>query len=351
MSDKLTPWLTVPEAAQHLTRALGKDITSAYVLRVGLIGQLKLSVHFPNLAQARRYVAPDCTEEYEEHLQIVAARAAGLPDPVFDRRPPTPLEEECARVVVLREEVYDLPMVGGEKLDVEQEYQRQTGGPEVTLTAFDGTFVDSEDGIRYQLCKEDLTAGTSGVTPPDLPYYLEANVEPYRSPNSNASYDRLLRLPSDSVLVVRTAALDDFIARTIEPADETQAHSPERRPAVWKDVTIEFTSDERVQISVGPTTYTQNFSEMGFEDRRNGKPNKAWLTLSRLAAKDGTILVTIEGRERAEKRMQEVRKTLRAHFAKEHFEIPSEPDPLPYDSRGRRYSSLFKIGTRPSVRT
>jgi hypothetical protein len=367
-------WLTVPEAAQYLTLVFGEDVTEADVLRRGLDGQLKLSVRFVNFAQAKRYVEPDYTEEYEEHLQIAAARAAGLPDLVFERRAPTPLEEECARVVVLREEVYDLPLVGGEKLDVKQEYQRQTGGPAVTLTAFDGTFVVSEDGIRFQLYKEDLTTSNTHIKPGELPYYLEANVKPYRSAKNPASYDRLLRLPSDSVLVVRTSALDEFVGQHRKPAHEAQAHPPdattlpedsttdnvpvhsrsslpatERYPATWEDVSIDFISDHSVQITVkNRICPPQNSSEMGFENRTTKNPNKAWMALRALAEKGGAMSVDIKERETVEKRMQEIRKTLRAHFVKEHIEIPLESDPLPYDKRGKEYRALFQIGTRPS---
>jgi hypothetical protein len=41
----------------------------------------------------------------------------------------------------------------------------------------------------------------------------------------------------------------------------------------WEDIEISFTSDERVQIRNGGTTYTCNYGELGFEDRRNELPN------------------------------------------------------------------------------
>lgn len=218
---KLKGWLTVPDAARYLTLVFGEDVTEADVLRLGLDGHLRLSVRFVNLAQAKRYVdpAPGFAEAYQEFTAVAAARAAGLPVPVFAAQAPTPLEVECSRVVTLRDEVYDLPLVGGEKLSVEQEYQRQTGGPAITLTALDGTFVDTEDGIRFQLYKEDLTTSDNPTKPGELPYYLEANIEPYRSAKNPASYDHLLRLPSDSVLVVRMTALHAFEAQALDRAD------------------------------------------------------------------------------------------------------------------------------------
>lgn len=369
--EKLREWLTIPEAARHLALVFGEDVTEAAVLRLGLSEHLKLSVQFVNLVQAKRYLAADYTEEYEEHLQIVAARAAGLPDPVFEQRAPTWLEEECTRVVTLRDKVYDLPLVGGERLDVEQEYQRQTGGAEVVLTAFEGTFVDTEDGTRFQLHRE--VKGPLRTEP--MPYYLEANVEHFCSDKSKLQYERLGRLPNDSVLVVRTTVLDEFIAHTLKPADEAHVHPPgaitlpadsttdnvsvhprsslptERRLATWKDVGIEFTSDHRVQVKVKADTYSKNYLEMGFENRKTGTPNLAWLTLRILAQKGGAIPVAFSQRKKLEKRIQEIRKTLRAHFATARFEIPLKPDPLPYNSRDKEYHALFHISTRPSFGT
>jgi len=49
--------------------------------------------------------------------------------------------------------------------------------------------------------------------------------------------------------------------------------------ARWEDVKIEFLSDERVQIWRGNQTETRNYGEMGFMDRRTGKPNQSWAIL------------------------------------------------------------------------
>ena len=48
---RLREWLTVPDAAAHLSIAFGEDVTEAEVLRLGLDGHLKLSVNFVNAAK------------------------------------------------------------------------------------------------------------------------------------------------------------------------------------------------------------------------------------------------------------------------------------------------------------
>ena len=51
---KLKEWLTVPDAARHLSIAFGEEVSEPDVLRLALDGHLKLSVNFVNHARARR---------------------------------------------------------------------------------------------------------------------------------------------------------------------------------------------------------------------------------------------------------------------------------------------------------
>lgn len=48
-------------------------------------------------------------------------------------------------------DVWDLPMLGTERLDIEHKYQMLTDGPEITLTGLDGAFVEREDGVIFQV--------------------------------------------------------------------------------------------------------------------------------------------------------------------------------------------------------
>jgi hypothetical protein len=69
--------------------------------------------------------------------------------------------------------------------------------------------------------------------------------------------------------------------------------SPKGRDPVgvsnWEDVEIEFLSDERVQIWTGSKSETRNYGEMGFADKRDGKPNQSWVILRTLAQLGGTL--------------------------------------------------------------
>jgi len=111
----------------------------------------------------------------------------------------------------------------------------------------------------------------------------------------------------------------------------------------WEEITISFLSEERVQIWGGNQTEICNYSELGFEDGRMGKPRRAWTMLQVLAASGGSITDTRETRgtwPMVEKRMQEIRKMLRQYFK-------IAPDPVPF-VHGREYRARFKVVVRPS---
>lgn len=84
----------------------------------------------------------------------------------------------------------------------------------------------------------------------------------------------------------------------------------------WDAIEISFLSEERVQIRNGANRETLNYAEFGFQDARNGKPNRAWEALRVLAAQRGIIrdAATVGKWPKFEKRVQEIRKVLRKHF-------------------------------------
>lgn len=152
---KLKEWLTVPEAAKHLSGIFEEDVTEADVLRLALDRHLKLSVLFPNGMQCRfgKLVAID-DAEYEEVPSLNGNEVVRLyGGPVLHTGGcETHVLKLSDKMAELRG-IYDLPMIGGEELDVEHAYQQLIGGPEITRVAIDGAFVEGRDGLICQLCE------------------------------------------------------------------------------------------------------------------------------------------------------------------------------------------------------
>lgn len=117
--------------------------------------------------------------------------------------------------------------------------------------------------------------------------------------------------------------------------------------ATWKDVSITFTSDHRIQITVLSVTETRSYAETGFEDRRGrgSKPDSAWACLKILAEAGGRIERPVDFNRREwpkiEKQVQAIRARLRALFR-------ISGDPLPF-RKGSHYEAQFKIKLGDSV--
>jgi hypothetical protein len=197
----LKQWLTVPDAARHLSILFGEDVSEADVLRLALDGHLTLSVYFVNHTSARcgpivsrpdakRHTVPAL--DNHEAIEIIEGVEVG--DEVI----------ECLPLIFQLQDVWDLKMWGAERIDVEHRYQFLTGGPPVDLYSLAGAIVCREDGTHCQLqlhFSEDEFANPKNLKKPR---------------NHPANYYPAAGLPGDSVLVVRISALRDLEARLAE---------------------------------------------------------------------------------------------------------------------------------------
>lgn len=190
---KLKEWLTVPDAARHLSIVFGEEITEADVLRLALDGHMNLSVNFVNFAMAyfcnvvpfsEARIVPGFLFEGQEPYKVCLDQHLNNQEVL-----------QIGKEIVQIEGVWDLLMVGGERLDVEHKYQQLTGGVDVALVHMAGTFVKGANGQICQIQSRDNDNEDSE----------RANeVRPWNHPDM---YRRAEGLPKDSVLVVRTDAL------------------------------------------------------------------------------------------------------------------------------------------------
>ena len=147
---KLKEWLTLEEAANHISIVLGEPVVLADIYRLALDSHLKLSANFVNGAQARtgKFVK---TEDVQFYLmKNMPLTEEKLAEPIS-----LPLNNELrvseddwikldSEVVSIRG-LWDLTMMGAEQIDIEFYYQQETSGLEVTLQALDGVFLKQGD--------------------------------------------------------------------------------------------------------------------------------------------------------------------------------------------------------------
>lgn len=322
---KLKKWLTLSEAADHLSIVFGEKVKESDVLRFALDGHLKLSVNFVNHARARcgekmtpfevwkenfiqsaswddlwastglngmiHFTFPDSDKAfgvqdkelvnddnlwdllYDESLKdsflkktsverqtkilnsavnaIVASAYEESKE--FNGMVPPHMRSFQDKVVTI-EGVWDLPMIGGERLDVEHAYQMQTQGPEVTLYNIDGAFVQNEEGVVYQLqekfdrefIEEQNSEEHKQMILNGYKKYLEEQVlerkidqseveqliaerkeNIYKPRDRNDDFFPAGGLPEDSVFVVRTKALIALQEQLFEDSfDPSKGMSP-----------------------------------------------------------------------------------------------------------------------------
>ena len=260
----LKEWLTVADAARHLSIVFGEDVTEADVLRLALDGHLRLSVNFVNHARARCGVVVGYDDaEWGEFPAELVATLPNIPDEAKGKPMPymKSLNIDDKRFLNLSVEVttlrgvWDLPMIGGEQLDIEHQYQMLTGGPSVTLETMDGAFVEGRDGEMCQLQEDyddnEFQAGSKAALEklkhrfaemmaldPTKEGAAEAEallnrheedrkkfLEKRKTRPAKENYYPAGGLPKDAVIVVRTEALRAFERQsTDEPLPASHAH-------------------------------------------------------------------------------------------------------------------------------
>ncbi len=242
----LKKWLTVPEAARHLTLMLGEEVCEADVLRLALDGHLTLSVSFLNEVRARKgKVIP---LENAKYIPLSSLLPEGItddcPEEVSHIRILSGLQIDAKRVLKLEKQIVtlhgvnDLAMIGDDRRDVECRYQRLTNGPRVTSAKVNGTFVCGDSNVVYQLLESfedhDGIKGTiahwlklhaqvreGGPDASSAKVALEKHDEEriqfleWQEKNRSVgkdfeNYCTILGFPEESILVVRTEALREF---------------------------------------------------------------------------------------------------------------------------------------------
>lgn len=201
---KLREWLTVPEAVRHLSILFGEDVTEADVLRLVLDGHLTLSVHFVNraIAQCGKIIPlADAVIKEVPNLTgdgVVRLIESGIylgDDKVFS------YSEEIKQL----SGVWDLTMMGAERLDVEHNYQSLTSGPPVELISLSGPFVKHTDGTWARIVEYSAL---------QVSFDRSKLIKPR---NDSHNYYPAASIPPDAVLVVRISALQDLEALLSDP--------------------------------------------------------------------------------------------------------------------------------------
>ncbi len=256
---KLKEWLTIDEAAKHLSTVLGEEVAIADIYRLALDGHLVLSMSFPNktcgnlgeavgVENVKRFELPDELLDFVNKGGINRLPREIVTSDYIGNGQFINWDEK----VTIIEGVWDLVMRASEKIDVEFIYHQHIGGPYIDLVGLDGAFVkqgnvycrlvESWDDNEYQkgslAVKKQLENWIANNEIPKeniKPMWekFEADRKEYlKDRDSRPRYNDYYPaggLPKDGVYVVRTAAIVDFLNRINEAPKQEKLLSTKER--------------------------------------------------------------------------------------------------------------------------
>ena len=305
----LKEWLTIDDAARHLSNVLGEDVTNADVLRLGLDGRLRLSIQFVNHTKGRcgKVVTwnetdwrlapePNFTGNEKMEQDVPGLTDQCRPNPpklqaLYDEICESERGKYCRRLLNLiidderflalsddltvLEGVWDLPMIGNELRHVESKYHDLTGGPRAEPGGFfAGAFVEGLDGQICQIQKrrdnnklqsglkaelEDLEHDSAQmmVLDPLKDWAADEEALPHRAGENRkkfmdegkarlATYYPAGALPEDAVIVVRTEALRVF-EQTLNSAPAAKPEGHLNHDPVMQQRANQIAEDQRAK--------------------------------------------------------------------------------------------------------
>ena len=215
----LKQWVSIPDAARHLSQSLTEPVSEADVLKFGLDGLLVLSVYLPNGLTVQRWEEVDSAD--------IAPRYGNLPDEWNDGE-----DTEGRRVIHFRGKflrlcnpsglgsacyegaaVLDLSMRGTEKGEIEQEFQKHFGGPDLVNRGSGYVLLIDTDG-ELRLADDYLAP----IDPNDLSIRAEWR-------EMGLSPKKVDRLSEVGAFVVRPASLARFLS-ALQDKQESAADAP-----------------------------------------------------------------------------------------------------------------------------
>lgn len=196
---KLKKWIGLYEAASYLSEAFKEAVSASDVLRFSLDSSLVISVDLVNGGYGSPCVSVNIEDvEWDEMPALTGDGVIRIPSKGRIWQDEEGWFQVSEKVVELSAALWDLPMKGGERIDVEHEYHQLTFGPKKTSVSLDGVFVQDSNGVLYEVKDRFKDRGIDNIQRPFLhpDFFHPAGA-----------------LPEDSKFVVRLCALDEFILK------------------------------------------------------------------------------------------------------------------------------------------
>jgi hypothetical protein len=240
---KIKEWLTLDDAANHISNVLGEPISLSDIYKLALDGHLKLSLMFVNGAKAKRVRL--VKSEDVEYKQVVP-RMPNVPNGKCFHVPHNAKMQISKDYWIQKVEpelisiggVWDLAMIGAELADITNRYHQVTSSHTVKIPRFTGHYLQ-KGGETYQLQVRQERFPESGEDNASIAPNAQDENERLSLQDMRLMLKRPYRPPQYSVaskladyehtLVIRTSEINRFIQSLEDaPQEAKPLHDKER---------------------------------------------------------------------------------------------------------------------------
>ncbi|HHF6601948.1 TPA: hypothetical protein ACPP6V_001286 [Haemophilus influenzae] len=145
---KLKKWLTIDEATHRLSIETGEEVTNADVLQLAADEQLRISVNFPH-----NWTRKTCDLTTDENIvkqnkkEIIGFDGNPFIYSEYERCSETEYIKIDDNVREFKAGIWELKLIGNEKIDLEWQLKEEYGLPVVDVFNLNGFYVKNKDGI------------------------------------------------------------------------------------------------------------------------------------------------------------------------------------------------------------
>lgn len=143
---KLKKWLTLEETAKCLSTELEDEITIADVLQLAIDKELRISVNFPHDWKGKICDVTTNTEKVNQYKEVTGLDGKPFKLYEYEKCSETEYIKVLPEIYYFEAGVYELKLIGNEKLDLEFMMKLENDLPAVDVIQLNGFYVLSNDG-------------------------------------------------------------------------------------------------------------------------------------------------------------------------------------------------------------
>jgi hypothetical protein len=217
---KLKKWLTITEAAKHLSILFEEEVSEADVLRLCLDGRLKLSIYFPKIQFAKltkiELLNLSDFPEYETENVMID---------IVDVETLSTISDEIHYL----EGIFDVPMIFGNRRQIERNYLALLGKSSVEEGY--GELIVERDARYFELYTKFSEESLSPISSQQDGNY---SIDYVKRESAKLDYACALNFPEDSLFVVRTESLQAFKSSLNDSTSNSDELDPRERNTMLK---------------------------------------------------------------------------------------------------------------------